>query len=306
MITLLLLGLLLLGTSVALAVRALVPPSESARRLERIAAYGYGGDAALASQQRVPAMGADVGGTSQLMGRLGDAIGRRFGRVREAEVRAELMSAGMYTTSPAALVGYRLVAALVLGGLLIAVAAVGDSPLLFGALAVFGAATGWMAPLVYVRRRARHRRARIDRELPDLIDLLVVTMEAGLGFSGSLRVAAREVKGPLGDELRLTLQEEAMGLNLTEALSHLLERCDTPAMRSFVRSVVQGETLGVSIGTVMRNLAVETRKRRRSTAEERAQKAPIKLLFPLVFLIFPSVFIVLLLPALLQLRDAFA
>jgi tight adherence protein C len=96
-----------------------------------------------------------------------------------------------------------------------------------------------------------------------------------------------------------------MGLSTNEALRNLVARCETPLMRSFVRSVLQGETLGVSIGQIMRDLAVDMRKRRRAAAEERAQKAPIKLLFPLVFLIFPAMFVVLLGPAFLNFRDAF-
>jgi tight adherence protein C len=95
-----------------------------------------------------------------------------------------------------------------------------------------------------------------------------------------------------------------MGLGQTEALSNMLERCETPMMRSFVRSVVQGETLGVSIGQIMRNVAGEARKRRRQSAEERAQKAPIKMLFPLVFMIFPAMFVVMLAPAALAIVDA--
>ena len=95
-----------------------------------------------------------------------------------------------------------------------------------------------------------------------------------------------------------------MGLATRDALQNMAERADTAGMRTFVRAVVQGEQLGVSIGQIMRNLAEEMRKRRRAAAEERAQKAPIKMLFPLVFLIFPSLFIVLLYPALVQIGEA--
>jgi len=96
-----------------------------------------------------------------------------------------------------------------------------------------------------------------------------------------------------------------MGLSIQEALMNMLARVDTPSMRSFVRSVVQGETLGVSIGQIMRDLANEMRRRRRQTAQERAQKAPIKILFPLVLLIFPAMFVVLLGPALFLFFRAF-
>jgi tight adherence protein C len=96
-----------------------------------------------------------------------------------------------------------------------------------------------------------------------------------------------------------------MGLSTSEALKNMLQRSQTPAMRSFVRSVLQGETLGVSIGDIMRNLAVEMRKRRRAAAEEQAQKAPTKLLFPLVFLIFPAMFVVILGPAIFHFTASF-
>ena len=96
-----------------------------------------------------------------------------------------------------------------------------------------------------------------------------------------------------------------MGLSTSEALSNMLNRCETPSMRSFVRSVLQGETLGVSIGQIMRNLAREMRVRRRQRAEEKAQKAPVKMLFPLVFFIFPPMFVVILFPALYRFMASF-
>jgi tight adherence protein C len=226
---------------------------------------------------------------------------RRFGRVREADLRSELMAAGMYAVSPRTLLGYRVLAATLLPALVLLV---GSANPLAIVLALVAIGVGWMLPLVVVRRKARQRLDQIDLALPDLVDLLVVTVEAGLGFSGSLRVASDQFAGPLSDELRLTMQEQAMGLAMSDALVHLLSRADTASMRSFVRSVIQGEALGVSTGTIMRNIAVEMRKRRRKAAEERAQKAPIKLLFPLVFLIFPTMFIVLLLPAVFSLQTA--
>jgi tight adherence protein C len=100
--------------------------------------------------------------------------------------------------------------------------------------------------------------------------------------------------------MRLAMQEQTMGLPTDQVLANILTRSDTPSMRSFVRSVRQGETLGVSIGQILRNLAIEMRKRRRATAEERAQKAPIKILFPLAGLIFPALFVVLLAPAVIK------
>jgi len=95
-----------------------------------------------------------------------------------------------------------------------------------------------------------------------------------------------------------------MGLSQVQSLENLLARCPTPAVRSFVRAIVQGERLGVSVGQILRSLALEMRKRRRAAAEERAQKAPIKILFPLVFMIFPAMFVVILGPAVINIFDA--
>jgi tight adherence protein C len=194
--------------------------------------------------------------------------------------------------------GYRALAGITLPlAMLWYLSATGAAGVMVVAGMAFGIFSGWTVPMTLVSRRARKRYETVERDLPELIDLLVVTVEAGLGFNGSLQITSQKMHGPLGDELRLTLQEQRMGLSITQALTNLLARCDTPSMRSFVRSVLQGETLGVSIGEIMRSLALEMRKRRRAAAEERAQKAPIKLLFPLVFLIFPCMFIVLLFPA---------
>src|SRR5438445_795732 len=128
---------------------------------------------------------------------------------------------------------------------------------------------------------------------------------AGLGLSAAFQLASERLSGPLGEELRIVLQEQRMGLQLLQAMENMLGRCDTPAMRSFVRAMVQGERLGVSVGQILRSLAVEMRKRRRAKAEEQAQKAPLKILFPLVFLIFPAMFVVILGPAVISVFQAF-
>jgi tight adherence protein C len=206
------------------------------------------------------------------------------------------MAAGIYGIAPKKFMGYRLLCTVSLPTLWLWSASAYAAPItLLGLL--FFAFVGWRGPILIVQRRTRSRLEEVNYELPELIDLLVVTVEAGLGFNGSLQVASERLTGPLGDELRLAMQEQTMGLTTSEALSNMLVRCQTPLMRSFVRAVLQGETLGVSIGKIMRELATDMRKRRRQAAEERAQKAPIKILFPLVFLIFPSMFVVLLGPA---------
>jgi tight adherence protein C len=295
----LILGLFFVAVCVVGLIR--VVAGQRARAIQRVVeiqAYGSSAQSPLAATG-LP-IEVSTNGLSDLAARIGGVVVRRFGRVRESDLRAELMAAGMYTMSPRTLLGYRVLAAIMFPVLVLAIGPGGTLSVLL-ALATIG--LGWMLPLTVVRRLARRRMDQIDRALPDLVDLLVVTVEAGLGFSGSLRVAADQFTGPLSDELRLTLQEQAMGLAMSDALIHLLRRAETPSMGSFVRSVIQGESLGVSTGTIMRNISVEMRKRRRKAAEERAQKAPVKLLFPLVFLIFPTLFIVLLLPAVFSLQS---
>jgi tight adherence protein C len=301
MIGLLLLAALCVGVCALAVVRAAgARRVRTSQRLADIDVYGFSQDGGV-SRSGVPHDRA-AGGLSGLVEAIGQMVSTRFGSVREDELRTQLLAAGMYRTSPRVLLGYRVVAAVMLPAVVLAIASVSVLSVM---LALLVSVLGWMTPLVIVRRRARFRLAEVERMLPDLIDILVVTVEAGLGFTSSLRLAAGEFSGPLSDELRLTLQEQAMGLAVSEALGNMVRRCDTPAMRAFVRSVVQGENLGVSIGVIMRNLAVDMRSRRRKMAEEQAQKAPVKMLFPLVFLIFPSLFIVLLTPAFFALGDLF-
>jgi tight adherence protein C len=121
-----------------------------------------------------------------------------------------------------------------------------------------------------------------------------------------MKVASESLADPLGQELRLTLQEQRMGFSVGQAIESLGVRADTPNVRMFVRSLTQGEKLGVSIGHTMRNLALEMRKRRRAAAEERAQKMPVKMLFPLILFIFPALFIVILTPMIISIMDAFS
>jgi tight adherence protein C len=299
----LLMGVTLAGASAVLVARAaLMPRLRGSQTLSRIGSYGF-----TARQRKDDDSRSSV--TRSALDSLASGAGAmagRFGHLREAAIRRELVAAGIYGLAPRKFAGYRILCAIGAPAFWLWLSSIGGySPLLTVGGVLMAALIGWTAPMTLVRRRARERSQKIDYELPNLIDLLVVTVEAGLGFTGSLQLAAERFSGPLGDELRLTLQEQSMGLSTNEALRNLLERCDTPLMRSFVRSVLQGETLGVSIGQIMRDLAVDMRKRRRSAAEERAQKAPIKLLFPLVFLIFPAMFVVILGPAVFSFLDTF-
>ncbi|HET8653570.1 MAG TPA: type II secretion system F family protein [Gaiellaceae bacterium] len=301
MLLLFLVGLSLAGASVVLVARATIMPRlRASQAVGRIASYGF----VAPTQEDAPRSVARnaIDGVAASVGGLAE----RFGGFREASLRRELVGAGIYNLPPRKFLGYRILSAIVLPALWLWIASAAGYPTFLVLLGtVLALLMGWTAPMSIVRRRGRDRSEKVDYELPNLIDLLVVSVEAGLGFTGSLQLAAERFGGPLGDELRLTLQEQSMGLSTNEALRNLLHRCDSPLMRSFVRSVLQGETLGVSIGQIMRDLSVDMRKRRRQAAEERAQKAPIKLLFPLVFLIFPAMFLVILGPAVFAFLKAF-
>jgi tight adherence protein C len=295
MLVLALLALALCGLAIAALVRSVtLSRMRVATHLEDLEAYGY---AAAAPTLAPDSAELRIGALGRLSGRLGDMVAARIGAVREAELRKLLVGAGMYSTSPRTVLGYRVLAAASLPalGLLAAHGAFGRV-VLGGLLAV----CGWTLPLTYVRRRAARRAAEMERQIPDLIDQLVVSLEAGVGFSAALQTAVNRLGGALGQEMRLTLQEQRIGASLTDSLQHVRERVDSPNLQSFVRAVVQGERLGVSIGNVMRDLATDMRKRRRQMAEEQAQKTPVKLLLPLVFLILPTIFIVVLVPPMLD------
>ena len=304
MILTLLIGLALAGCSGALMTRAIALKGlSSSARMNQIREYGLA-MAAESEQSSVPATGLGAA-LDETASRIGGWAARHLGGFREEELRTQLRIAGLYALSPLTFLGYRVLAAILLPAVLLWLLSVIGAPVGFIVIAaVLGLLAGWVLPMTYLRRKADQRFGRIERDLPELIDVLVLTVEAGLGFNGAMQLASGRLAGPLGDELRLTLQEQSMGLSTNAALTNLLARCDTPSMRSFVRSVLQGETLGVSMGTILRNLAVEMRKRRRAHAEERAQKAPIKILFPLVFLIFPALFGVLLYPAITEFTHA--
>ena len=300
MILFLIIGLTLLIVAVILGVRALnFARVRSATTVQNIDLYGFTG--------RTESVLLDSGtgtGADDVVTRIGDVVATRFKGIDSDSIRRELVGAGLYTVTPRKFAGYRAISVVAVPALVLWALATAGLPTVVAILAaVLGIVIGWRAPLWIVQSRAKRRKMEIDLQLPELIDLLVVTVEAGVGFNESLRIASRRTGGALGQELRLTMQEQTMGLALNEALQNLLLRAETPGLRSFIRSVLQGETLGVSIGQILRNVANEMRKRRRALAEERAQKAPIKILFPLVFMIFPAIFVIILAPAVYSILD---
>ena len=287
----LILCLALAGCALALTAKAvLYPRLRATASVGRISAYGYEAPVHTTAEERIPI-------PARFAAWVGRLVRDRSGH-REAEVQRLLLASGTWSTTPPMIAGYQVIA-LVLLSLAFVWLAAGRLP---AGLVVGGGAymafVGWRMPMFLLKSRATRRLERIELELPELIDLLVVTLESGLAFNAALQRSAERMHGPLADELRLTLQEQSLGLTLQEALGNMLERCDAPAVRAFVRAVSQGESMGISIGQVMRELASDLRTRRRQIVEEKAQKAPIKILFPLAFLILPATIIIVLFPGL--------
>ena len=296
-------GVLLLGAGVMILVVNLGKTRGSSATIDQIQTYGYVAEATGGSEAESTARRP----LDSIAGRIGDALSRRTDRFGEEKVREKLVSAGMYGTTPRKVLGYQVLCSIAFALVVLwLIPAMGGSLIFAIVLAVAAGVGGWFAPVYYVELKRRKRMEMIDKQMPDLIDLLVVTIEAGLGILASMRVASESMSDPLGQELRLTLQEQRMGLSVGQAIESLGRRCDAGNMRMFVRAITQGERLGVSIGTTMRNLSVEMRKRRRAMAEERAQKMPIKMLFPLIFFIFPALFIVILTPMVISIAKAFS
>lgn len=291
-----LLAVALIGLAAGLVARATSTARlRTVRQLEQISAYGYVEPEVILPERA----------QRSLAERLGALIAPMLGRARVRAIRKQLVSAGLHSTTPETYIGYYALAVaatpLVLLWFATSTRATGGLALVEVAM---GLGMGLLIPRTVVSRRGRLRLERIDREMPELVDLLLVGVESGVGLNGAIRLASKRVEGPLGEELRLTIQQQGLGASTTESLENLLERSDTPALRSFVRTIVQGDALGVSIGQMMRALADEMRKHRKMLAEERAQKTSVKILFPLVVCLLPAMVAVLMMPAIYNLLRA--
>ena len=161
-------------------------------------------------------------------------------------------------------------------------------------------ALAYFVPDLLIRSNAQKRREAIRMELPNSLDQMLISVQAGLGFEAAMARAAQNGKGPLADEFIRTLQDIQVGRSRKDAYLDMALRLDVPDVRSFIRAVVQADAYGIAIAKVLKAQASEMRMKRRQRAEEHAMKIPVKVLFPLIFCIFPMLFIILLGPAVMK------
>jgi tight adherence protein C len=171
-------------------------------------------------------------------------------------------------------------------------------------IAVF-AGVGLIMPQMWLSQRVGQRQSVIIKGLPDAFDLITTCVEAGLGLDAALQRVSEKVQGPFADELRRTLRDISLGRMRRDALKELGDRTGVPDLITFVNAVIQAEQMGSSVGAVLRVQSEQLRVRRRQRAEEQAYKAPVKMIFPLVLCIFPTLFIVILGPAVITIMRDF-
>jgi tight adherence protein C len=235
-------------------------------------------------------------------------LGRRLTPAGQIErLRKRLSAAG----SPLGWDVDRVLATKVLGALAGVAVSVLTSPIalsfgkvqLVGAL-IFFVLVGFFAPDMVLYQLGYNRADRMRKELPDALDLLTISVEAGLAFDAAMSQVARQTEGPLAEEFFRVLQEMQIGMGRTDAFRAMAERTEVDDVRTFVTALVQADAFGIPIANVLRVQAKEMRVKRTQRAEEQAQKVPVKILFPLIFCILPTLFIVVIGPAALQIYHA--
>jgi len=199
--------------------------------------------------------------------------------------------------------GVRIFAAIILGVLIFLVVMLSKGFMTAMLSAAGAAALGFFLPILWLRSKARNRQDEIVKSLPDALDLLTITVEAGMGFDGALQKVAEKWDNELSKGFSKVVQEMRLGIPRREALRNMDKTMGVPDVTTFIAAIIQAETLGVSIAKILRIQSEQMRTKRRQRAEEMANKAPIKMLFPMVFLIFPALFIILLGPAALIIME---
>jgi tight adherence protein C len=177
----------------------------------------------------------------------------------------------------------------------------------FKIVIVIGAVVvGFFAPNLYLYQKSHERAERLQRDLPDAIDLLTISVESGLGFDAALQQVARNTEGPLAEELSRVMREMQIGQGRADALRAMGERTSVGDLRTFVGAMVQADSFGIPVAQVLRVQSAEMRVKRRQRAEEKAQQVPVKITIPLIFCILPTLFIAVMGPAVLSIMDSFS
>jgi tight adherence protein C len=235
-------------------------------------------------------------------------MGRGLVRVTPVDLHSRINEKLVLAGSPAGWDAERVVALKIIlgliGGLFLAAILPWGFWLRFAVIAIL-TFLGYMIPSMQVSGMAARRQKEIQHQLPDVMDLLTISVEAGLGFDAAMAQVVKNVPGALADELKRLLQEIQIGVGRAEAFRHLGDRTNVPELQSFVLSMIQADLFGVSIANVLRAQSKELRLKRRQRAEETAQKVPVKMLFPMIFLVMPAMFIVLLGPGIIKIYDQF-
>jgi len=164
---------------------------------------------------------------------------------------------------------------------------------------------GWCLPASWLSRKVTERKQAILKDLPDTLDLLAISVEAGMGFEGAMEIVCQHFDSPLSHEFARTLHEMELGLPRRDAFQNLKRRTEVPELSNFVLALLQADALGIPIGRVLKTQAVEMRNKRRQWAREKAAKLPVKMLFPLVLFVFPAIMVTVLGPAAFGIQEAF-
>jgi tight adherence protein C len=229
-----------------------------------------------------------------------DETGRYMGLGRELQLAGISMAPGAFITARLAISLIALTVALII------VLLIGSTGFLTLMLLMFFMILSILIPRMYLRSRINSRRQSISNQLPNVMDMMSVNIESGLGFDAAMLSVTDHFKGPLPDELLRVHREIQMGIPRREALTSLSARTDVDELKTFASAVIQSERYGTPVINVLRTQAQELRILRRQRAEETAHKAPVKMLLPMVMFIFPVIFIILLGPAVLEIAAMFS
>lgn len=235
-------------------------------------------------------------------------LSKGFSKLSPSKSRAaaeqQLEMAGKpYNWGPTEFMGFRGLVAIIFAVLAFLLAALSRGVTIGIAAAIVAGALGFFLPLLWLRTKIRNRQSEIIKTLPDALDLLTITVEAGMGFDGAIQKVAEKWDNELSKGFAKVTQEMRLGVPRRDALKNMDKNMGVSDITTFVAAIIQAEQLGVSIAKILRVQSEQMRIKRRQRAEEMANKAPIKMLFPMVFLIFPALFIILLGPAALQVME---